>query len=90
MGFKAVTVNDLRQDWGSLLRAISIQFDAVPVGSGIPGNGGERYAFANARVQSGERLRGKLHQVPNSFRFSKRQRVIVAANFCGEAGHEDS
>jgi hypothetical protein len=87
MGFKAVALNDLRQHWGCLFRAVSIQLYSVAPGAGIPGNGGESYAFSNAWVQRGRRLGGKLQQVSNSLRFSKRQRVIVAANSCGEARH---
>jgi hypothetical protein len=87
MGFKAVALNDPRQHWGGLFRAVSVQLYSVAPGAGIPGNGGKRDAFSNAWVQSGERLGGKLHQVSDSFRFSKWQRVIVAANFCSEARH---
>jgi hypothetical protein len=87
MGFKAVALNDLRQHWGGSFRAVSVQLYSVAPGAGIPGNGGERYAFSNARVQSGKRLGGKLHHVSDYLRFSKRQRVIVAANFGGEARH---
>ena len=90
MGFKTVALNDLRQHWGGLLRAVSVQLNSVAPGAGIPGYGSKRYAFTDARVQSGERFGGKLHEVPYSFRFSKRQRVIVAPNFRSKAGHEDS
>jgi hypothetical protein len=87
MGFKAVALDDLRQHWGGLFRAVSVQFYSVAPGAGIPSDGGKRYAFSNARVQSGKRIGGKPHQVSNSFRFSKWQRVIIAANFGGEARH---
>jgi hypothetical protein len=61
MGFKAVALDDLRQHWTGLFRAVSVQLYSIASGAGIPGNGGKRYAFSNARVQSGKRLGGKLH-----------------------------
>jgi hypothetical protein len=87
MGLKAVALDDLRQRRGGLFCPVSVQFYTVTPGAGIPGNGGKRDAFSNAWVQSGERLGGILQQVSDSLRFSKRQRVIVAANFGGEARH---
>jgi hypothetical protein len=87
MGFKAVALDDLRQHWGGLFRAVSVQLYSVASSGGIPGNGGKRYTFSNARVQSGKWLGWKAHQVSNPLRFSKRQGVIVATDFCGEARH---
>ena len=56
MGFQTVPLNDLRQQRGSLFRPVSVQFYSVAPGAGISGDSGKRYAFSDARVQSGERL----------------------------------
>jgi len=61
MGFKAVALDDFRQHWGGLFRAVGVQLYSVAPRAGIPGDGGKRYAFSNARVQSGKWLGGKPH-----------------------------
>ena len=87
MGFKAVALDDLRQHWGGLFCAVSVQLYSVPPGAGIPGDGGKCDAFSKARVQSGKRIGRILHEISNSFRFFERQWVIIAASFRSEAGH---
>jgi len=73
MAFKAVALDDLRQPWGGLFRAVSVQLYSVAPGAGIPGNGGKRYAFSSARVQSGNGSAG------NRTRFR-----ILSASLCGK------
>src|SRR5271168_722306 len=87
MGFQTVSLNDLGKRGPGLFRAIGIQFNSVASCAGIPGNRSERCAVPDARIQSRKRFDRELQEISDSFRFSERQGVIVAANFGVEAGH---
>src|SRR5579864_5857397 len=87
MGFQTVSLNNLGKRGCGLFRAIGIQFNSVASCAGIPGNGSERRAVSDARIQGRKQLDRKPQEIPDSFRFSERQRVVVAANFGVEAGH---
>src|ERR1700691_1257887 len=87
MGFQTVSLNNLRKRGAGLFGAIGIQFNSVASCAGIPGNGSERRTVSDARIQGRKQLDRKPQEISASFRFSERQRVVVAANFGVEAGH---
>src|SRR5579863_10480161 len=51
MGFQTVSLNNLGKRGPGLFGAIGIQFNSVASCAGIPGNGSERRAVADARIQ---------------------------------------
>src|SRR5579863_1384024 len=87
MGFQTVSLNNLGKRGPGLFRAIGVQFNSVASCAGIPGNGSERRAVSDARIQGRKQLDRKPQEIPDSFRFSERQRVVVTTNFGVEAGH---
>jgi hypothetical protein len=90
MGFQTISLNDLGKQGPGLFGAIGIQFDSVASCAGTPRNGSERRTVSDARIQSRKRLDRELQEISDSFRFSERQRVVVAANFGVEAGHANT
>ena len=87
MGFQTVSLNNLGKRGPGLFGAIGIQFNSVASCAGISGNRGERRAVSDARIQGRKRPYRELQEISDSFRFSERQRVVVAANFGVEARH---
>src|ERR1700683_2676671 len=87
MGFQTVSLNNLGKRGPGLFGAIGIQFNSVASCAGISGNRGERRAVSDARIQGRKRPDRELQEISDTFRFSERQRVVVAANLGVEARH---
>src|SRR5260370_17594503 len=87
MGFQTGSLNNLDKRGPGLFGAIGIQFNSVASSAGISCNRCESRAVSDARIQCRKQLDRIPQEIPDSFRFSERQRVVVAANFGVEAGH---